>query len=292
MSNRLFVPQLSRALCVVASLALFACEQPLPPGFEAGDEDAESEASDTDEAEGSTGEEDSTEESSDTDTEADTDAGTEESSDTEDDPPPNAFEHTFYPLADNATWTYLSKTTSGQVLGMEVVEMVEIEWEGQQAFLQSDSPSAQGKWTEAVLMRIGEDEVFRVHKEIQTPMGTQTIVDYDPGFLRANDAWTEVDQFQEYEYIRTQTDGDGGNVDIEDRGHAYTVLAVGEEVTVPAGTFDTILVERIRTAGTNVGERVLFWYARGVGKVREERPAEQKIEELISASIPDGIELP
>lgn len=291
MLNRLSVPHfLSRALCF-ASVAMLACEQPLPPGFEAGDDEEESEESDSDETEESTSEDDSTEESSDTDPDTETDSE-EETSDTDDEPQPNAFEDTLYPLADGATWTYLAKTSSGQVLGMEEVEMVEIEWEGQQAFLQSDSPSAQGKWTEAVLMRIGEDEVFRVHKEIQTPQGTQTIVDYDPGFVRANDAWSEVDQFQQYEYTRTQTDGDGLNESIEPRGHAYTVLAVGEEVTVPAGTFDTIKIERIRTAGTNVGERVIFWYARGVGKVKEDRPAEQKLEELVSASIPDGVELP
>jgi hypothetical protein len=37
---------------------------------------------------------------------------------------------------------------------------------------------------------------------------------------------------------------------------------------------------------------VWFWFAPGIGKVREERPIEMEIEELVSVTIPGGANLP
>lgn len=203
----------------------------------------------------------------------------------------DAYRDTLYPLAHGAQWTYLHKTTNGQVLGVEDVQMEEIVHEGQQAWLQVDSPGANGKWDESVLTR-EDGVVYRVHREQYDDNGTIEIVDYDPGFPRANDAWDTIGFAEEFLYDRTWTDGNGHNPDVEPRGHLFTVLALDDQITVPAGTFDCMKVERVRTVGNATGDRVLFWFAWGVGKVREERPADSVIEELASVSIPGGTVLP
>lgn len=259
---------------VFLSAVALACEQPPPPGSGDGtsseDQDSEGETPD---------------ETADTGT-GDGDAETETGED-----PSDAFDDTLYPLTDGATWTYIAKNYSGQILSDEIVDCVEVEWEGETAWMLVDNPNDAGNYTESTIARDGP-HTFRVHKEIKGLMGTNEIVDYVPGFTRAHDDWNMTGQSEEYVYDRISTDGDGLNQQIQPRAHIFTVLDDDVEVTVPAGTFNCIQIERVRSLGGNIGERVLFWYARGVGKVREERPAESRIEELVSVSIPGGREYP
>jgi hypothetical protein len=58
----------------------------------------------------------------------------------------------------------------------------------------------------------------------------------------------------------------------------WTVLAVDESVTVPAGTFDALVVQKVGSASNKV-----YWFARGVGKVKEEGG---QTEELVSFESP------
>ena len=284
---------------LILSLGLVACGQPPPPGStsEASTEGAEDPETDTgDETSGTTETgtetETDTETGTETDTETDTDPETGMETDTED--PSDAGADSLYPLIDGATWTYISKTTQGQVLGMEEVEVTAIEFDGQPAWLQVDSPNASGNWTKSTLSQVGDD-TLRVYKEEHGPMGITAYVYYDPGFLRAADNWSmgAVDDFEERLYDRTEYDNpELLNPSLEPRGHAYKIVSINESVTVPAGTFNCVGIERIRTVGVNIGDRVLFWYALGIGKVREERPAESKIEELAEVHIPGGAQFP
>jgi hypothetical protein len=184
------------------------------------------------------------------------------------------------------------KNSSDQILGMETVTAHEITWEDMQAWEMIDEPDGQGKWNKSVLVRDG-DLVLRVHREEMEQIGIAAIIDYDPGFLRVSEAWTKVGPPQEFLYDRIAYDGNGNNPEVEERGHTFEVLAVDEQVTVPAGTFDDcVKFERVRTKGAESGALTWFWYAPGVGKVREENPIEMEIEELVSVSIPGGVELP
>jgi hypothetical protein len=258
--SNLFPARFSPRSCawlLALPLALLGCNQPPPPGSDDGD--SESTAGDTmSEGESETG-----------------DTGGEEGS--------------LYPLVDGAEWVYVVKTTSGQILGMDVTALSETTWEGMQAFALTDEPNANGISSVSTLIR---DAVFRVHREEMDQTGTTAILDYTPGFMRASDAWTTVGFMEEILYDRTEYDANGQNPVVEARGHTYEVLAINEEVTVPAGTFDCVKVERVRTVGTESGALAVFWYAPGVGKVREERPVEMEIEELVSVSIPGGVNLP
>lgn len=61
----------------------------------------------------------------------------------------------------------------------------------------------------------------------------------------------------------------------------WTVVAVDESVTVPAGTFKALVLERIIAANSSDKK---FWFVRGVGKVKETGVGDQT-EELIKVTI-------
>jgi hypothetical protein len=261
--NHFFSRSRSLGLAGLLALALpLACNQPPPPGSE--DEEGESSTASAGTSDTDTGE---------TGTDTSEDGGS------------------LYPLVDGAQWTYVITSTSGQVLGMDVTSMSETTWDGMQAWELADEPNANGNSSISVLIRDG-DVVLRVHREEMDQVGTTAIIDYVPGFPRASDAWTSVGVMEEFLYDRTAYDANGLNPVVEARGHTYEVLAIDESVTVPAGTFECVKVERVRTVGAEAGALVWFWFAPGVGKVREERPIEMEIEELASVSIPGGVNLP
>jgi hypothetical protein len=249
------------------SLALLGCNQPPPPGSDDGDsESADESTTDTATTATDTGE---------SETGTDTDGG----------------DDSICPVVDGAQWSYVVKSTSGQVLDMDNSSLMETTWDGMQAWNLVDEPNANGNSSTSVLVKNGT-EVFRVHREETDQVGTTAILDYDPGFLRCSEDWTTVGMMEELLYDRTEYDANGQNPIVEARGHTFEVLAIDEQVTVPAGTFDCVKIERVRTVGAEAGALAWFWFAPGVGKVREERPVEMEIEELVSVSIPGGVELP
>ena len=267
MTDSSMIQSLRSALLVPLALTLLACGQPPPPGSD----EAGTESSDT-------ATETSAETSTDTSaTETGTDTGT--------------VEETLYPLVDGASWTYVITNTSGQILGMDTIDLSETVWMGGQAWEMVDSPNANGTWSTSTIIRDG-DLALRVHRVEMAQATTTAIIDYAPGFARASDAWTTQGFIEELLYTRTAYDSNGQNPVVEDRGHTFEVVGVDQSVTVPAGTFNCVKVERVRTLGTEAGALAWFWYAPGIGKVREERPVEMEIEELVSVSIPGGANLP
>ncbi len=291
-TTKLTCISLRRAACWLAALPTIAlgCGQPPPPEVVNGDEASDSsddvdDSSVPDMLDGESSGSEGSGESSETGEPGETDT-VGETSETGEEPDTSLF-----PLVDGARWTYVVKTNANQVLGMDSVEASEMTWEGGQAWLFVEDPNVDGEWEETVIVRDG-DLVMRVHSEENDQLGVQALIDYDPGFLRANNGWISVGDKQELVYTRTKTDGEGLNPKVDERGHTYEVLAVGESTQVPAGTFECVKVERIQTIGPDIGEVVVSWYAPGIGKVREHRPAESRVEELVSVSIPGGANLP
>jgi hypothetical protein len=269
-----------RALLLGATLASLACEQPPPPlgpDDEIASEDDDTEIGDeSDSGESDDSGEDTGELDEDT-------TATDTAEDGEDD--------SLYPLVDGARWSYVVKNTFGQITETKVIDAHETVWQGMPAWKLVEMPNLAGEWDESVIVRDG-DLTLRVHREELSSFGTNEILDYEPGFARANDAWVTVGFKEELTYDRIAYDGNGQNPIIEARAHTYEVLAVDEPITVPAGTFNCVKVERVRTLGAEAGALVWFWFAPGVGKVREERPIEMEIEELHSVTIPGGATYP
>jgi hypothetical protein len=80
----------------------------------------------------------------------------------------------------------------------------------------------------------------------------------------AGASWTET-------YTDTKTTQSTGVVATATVTVTWTVEAVDESVTVPAGTFSCLRVHRVEAASAvdSNGADNVYWYARGVGKVKE-----------------------
>ena len=78
--------------------------------------------------------------------------------------------------------------------------------------------------------------------------------------------WTET-------YVDTKTRSTGAVVPATLKV-TWTVEAIDEMVTVPAGTFPCLRVHRVEPASAvdSTGGDNVFWFARGVGKVKETGP--------------------
>ena len=135
-------------------------------------------------------------------------------------------------------------------------------------------------------------KVLRIHKTEYADGGVVDFeVDYDPGFPRFDSAWIDAGGPVTESYMRTDTN----QPDMpEPREQTYTVLGTDVSVTVPAGTFTTVHVERERTVDSPTdpedAARVKhFWFAAGVGKVKEEHldgTTAGKVEELQGCTLP------
>jgi hypothetical protein len=275
----LSMPPTSATLLLVAVLTTLACDQPPPP---IADDEAESEDEDESGTPGESESESESESSGEHPDETDESTGGDDTIDLED---------SLYPLIDGARWTYVVTNTFGQITDTQVIDARETTWKGAQAWELVDKPDVEGDWDVSTIVRDG-DLTLRVHREEMGSFGTTEILDYEPGFARASEAWVTVGYKETLTYDRIAYDGNGLNPILEARGHTYEVLAVNESVSVPAGTFDCVKVERVRTLGAESGALVWFWYAPGIGKIREERPLEMEIEELVSVTIPGGATYP
>ncbi len=82
-------------------------------------------------------------------------------------------------------------------------------------------------------------------------------VDWSAEHTALDATWLE-----EYEETKLPV---GQTVVTESRHDRWVVIAVGEEVVVPAGTFsDTVVLQKLGGSTTKT-----YWYARGVGKLKE-----------------------
>jgi len=209
---------------------------------------------------------------------AGTGAGSDAASEGDTNMPPG--DANFYPLVDGATWTY-RHTTTDLVVWDEIVSMQATTWNGMPAIEQFDNAGNNGESTRSIIASDGST-VSRVHKIVELAGATVETVDYDPGFLRVDNAWGEGDSVN-WGYQRTAYDPAGMVVSDNPRTQIFTVESMSVEVTVPAGTFDCIQFVRERVS---TGELKRFWFADGVGKIRHETLSTGATEELTEFSIP------
>jgi len=203
-----------------------------------------------------------------------------------------------YPLVDGATWTYHHEypQNPAKMPWDEVATMSATTYMDEPAFLLEDEEDAQGERSASTMLAVGT-RVLRVFKQVDVAGQVAFSTTYDPGFLRYDEALLETDDFLELSYDSTQTcvmastasKCAPGAVRMETTTHTYKVISMHSEVTVEAGTFDTIEIER-----TNLGDPTIdgdeetkrYWYAAGVGKIREEDQQTFATEELTTYVIP------
>jgi hypothetical protein len=237
----------------------------------------------------------------------------------------------YFPTSGGSQWSYhrhggLDLTDSGDLVPdddtWENLTVEEVDYQGEAAFLFQDSPNRQGEVTKNWLLEKG-DVVLRAHKEEfdEDDLDTEILVVdyylgiavsevpdidyYEDGFKRFDERW--LDQAPGWAeivaYNRKATldlTGTEGNLNKETvRVHQFEVEAVGETVTVAAGTFDGCLKikrERMREPGSNAtdnerfGDVKRYWFCPGVGKVKEQEVNDDpRTEELLYHCIPDGL---
>lgn len=207
-----------------------------------------------------------------------------------DGPIPDAgSQQSHFPLVDGATWTYHHNNLLDEEWD-ETTSVSETRYEGQVAFILSDQEDAEGEQTHSTLV-IDGTRVYRAYKEVEVADVVAVTTTYDPAFLRYDEAWTESglsvtlddDWTQTCVVASTASSCATGAVKVGTTTHAYTVLDANEERTVPAGTFHSVLIQRDNVSDP---ETKLFWFAAGVGKIREENPSTGAVSELTAYEIP------
>jgi len=203
-----------------------------------------------------------------------------------------AEEGDYYPMVDGATWTY--RHTGGSSTWDEIVMQTTTEYEGAPAVMLIDNAGPSGTHSETVLKEDG-GRIYRVYIEEYTGTTLDLSTEYVPGFLRFDRAWqTKPAGFAETAmYDRTEYDGAGAVAGEAQRSHMFTIEALDETVTVPAGTIENCLRvrrARVRAAGDMPADDDvdLFWFCKGIGKVLEESVATGQREELVSCEVPGG----
>ena len=104
-----------------------------------------------------------------------------------------------------------------------------------------------------------------------------------PGKLRIDESHLEVGAVYEQTYTQETIDMETDMTMEISKTETWTVEAIDEVVEVPAGTFTTLRLHRTGETTNGVGAEKRYWFARGVGKVKEE--GEGQTEELHSYSL-------
>ena len=204
-----------------------------------------------------------------------------------------------FPLIDGATWTYKHEYPQdpGKMPWDEIATMRSATFEDAPAFILEDEEDAQGERSSSTMV-IDGTRIFRVYKEVNVADQLAFKTSYDPGFLRYDEAWAGAegeteqltyDSLQICVMASSASKCAPGAMRMETTTHTYKVLSENVSITVPAGTFDTVQIER-----TNLDDPAIpsddevkhFWYARGVGKVRELDVQNGATEELASYNVP------
>lgn len=189
------------------------------------------------------------------------------------DPPSPAESDSYFPLIDGSSYEYLHSRGGW-------TELLDIEAASGGMFEQHQSGDPDGASSVSTFAVVGGD-VLRIAEDQLNDGELVYSAEYDPGFLRFSSAWVDADVgfVETRRYDRTETEAGMEPKDSQPRAHTFTVESVTETVTVPAGTFrNCVRVRRVRSLDDpsiddpNAQEEQdkLYWFAPGVGKVREE----------------------
>jgi len=204
----------------------------------------------------------------------------------------------YYPLSVGNTWLYeeTEAGTATEQIRYEIVDQIDKDFAydavgALRVFVlettfpsgaSSDTDIVAGGWRDEYVYDDGT-RVARKRHDIYDDAGALTKTrDYEPGFLRFDRNKTAVGNEWAEEYTRYTDKVDGSAVTQDEVSYLYEVMEP-ETVTVPAGTFDCVVWKRTETASS--GEVKMYYFAPGVGKVKEVTGS--KVEALVSYSVAD-----
>jgi hypothetical protein len=181
----------------------------------------------------------------------------------------------YLPLAIGASWTYdTSDLGAPNVVKTSTVEALEDVGErktGFTAYRIRTTKVGAGAGAGAGVVSWQEDHCDGITRHREQTYDTNAVLlsdqFYVPGKPRVDEsaAHTAMGAAWVYEYTEVEVDPVNGTHTASKR-EDWTVDAVDEMITVPAGTFSTLRVRK-RTSGQ---ADKTYWFARGVGKIREQ----------------------
>jgi hypothetical protein len=189
------------------------------------------------------------------------------------------------PLSIGATWTYIVTPSGGgapeaKTNTIEAFEDVGDRKAGVMAF------RARTEKLDGITVSWQQDtcDGVRRHRERSLDLAGALISDqfYVPEKIRIDETAAHVVLGATWStsYVEVEVDPVTAAVATKDKTDLWTIEAVDEEIIVPAGTFTTIKIHRV---GEEEGQAdKTYWYAKGVGKVRE---VGKQTEELMSWSL-------
>lgn len=200
----------------------------------------------------------------------------------------------YYPMVAGSTLIY--RHSGDGAPWDDRTEVRATQYMGKAAYITEGAPDPKGETSKNTITRDGT-RLYRAYKEELKGGNVQGTVEYVPGFIRFDAAWTDVDEgFSEnITYTRIEKTAAGSVIAEDNREHTFTVEKLGDSVTVAAGTFDDcIRVRRTRVRGsasTNSSDDddKVFWFCAGIGKVKELSDIGGGTEELVSCDIPGGL---
>lgn len=188
----------------------------------------------------------------------------------------------YLPLRTGASWIYEVTTSNGTHTKQQVVGAIE-DVGGQKAGILAfrvtttkpggNVVSWQQDTGTAIVRHREQDNSGTTHTdEYFTPFRTR--LDEAPEHLVPGTTWTES-------YEEHVTDVVTGEVTTASKSETWTVESTDAQIVVPAGQFCTLQLRRSSSVGGAAGSTKRYWFARGVGKVREQTDAADH-EELAS----------
>jgi hypothetical protein len=217
--------------------------------------------------------------------------------------PPMPEAGDYFPLTVGNYWVY-DETDTTSVWGTrqtrnDVTDYISMDFENDTegalpVFVVEDTfPSGEGDINPR-LEYIHDDgtRAVRVRQEIYVTEALDVLKktrDYVPGLLRLDRSRTTVGDNWSEDYttytISNPSDAQDGAFPMD---YLYEILEP-QTVTVPAGTFDCMVVQRTDSNGSSVEIKV-YYFAPGVGKVKEITGDGEKTEELVEYHVesPDG----
>lgn len=206
------------------------------------------------------------------------------------DAPPGEDRHAsdYYPMNDGAVSVYRHSSNGGWD------ETITLTKTGDDEFFETDTPSPDGERTESVQTIDSKGRVWRVSKDQFIDDALDISVVYDPGFIRFDPAWLDLEENESVRmsYDRTETPAGGSADPTRERAHIYTSYGF-QTVTVLGKTYaDCLVIHRERdyedATGNNEDQQKQFYFAPGVGKVWEINIDSGNTEELVSSTDADS----
>lgn len=185
-----------------------------------------------------------------------------------------------FPLETGNSWTF--RTTKGTATGSKTQTVGELQkvggdgpMSGVMAYLMTTTKDDGMDKTESWQAEL-EGKIVRYRERSYSASDGQVELEeyWDPYKLRIDGTQLTAGTTYTEEYNETKVMAGAAPVTAVS-SDAWRVVAVDEMVTVPAGTFNTVLIEKV--GGTSTKR---YWFARGVGKVKEQSGAQ--LEELMS----------